>query len=484
MLGGIAGVFVVSLTLLAGGGAASAAVLKADYPLNGDRASRIAGAPELTDLGLGAHFATERLDGTPRPVLAFPQGGGVSLATAGLVDSRNHSVAMVFRLGALSGYRRILDFTNGASDNGLYNLNGRAVLYVNGNVAASASGIFGESYVQLVITNAAGPGSSQKTVVYVNGAQVAAARTTHGFDLGAGSLRFFKDDPSTSEESAGALACVRVYDGVLTAREVDDDANRTAGCAAPEPSVGAPEALSVGRPWARRHKRSILVETGLTVSCPAGSKPCPVDARIANRSTRLRRPTLRGAQLGSRSFTLPGGVTRNVRVKLSRRGAAALRKAEKLSVMVSAGITSPGSRQIAVRQRGGIEIPRPASFEPGTYVGETSQGLPISFTVSRSAIGYLSFQWRAHCADGRIHTNTISLGGAEVYGGRFAVGGELNTLGMAHVDGRLRGNRAAGALSRWRSSAFDTDCVALRIKWHARRGQGGVTPFSRVRERF
>jgi hypothetical protein len=108
---------------------AGAATLKAEYQLQGSRASAVAGAADLLDLGPGNQFAAESVGGLARQVLAFPSGGGMSLATADLVDSRSFSVVMVFRLATVSGYRRLLDLSGGSSDSGLYVLNGRLVLY-------------------------------------------------------------------------------------------------------------------------------------------------------------------------------------------------------------------------------------------------------------------------------------------------------------------------------------------------------------------
>ncbi|HEX7059052.1 MAG TPA: hypothetical protein VF176_04305 [Solirubrobacterales bacterium] len=108
-----------------------------------------------------------------------------------------------------------------------------------------------------------------------------------------------------------------------------------------------------------------------------------------------------------------------------------------------------------------------AKFETGSYVGKTRQGLPIALTVSRTAVLSLEFRWRAKCADGRVHVNTISLGSGRINHGSFSLGGTLNTGGKAHVQGKLRGKHAWGRLSRWKSSAFGTNCVARGIRWRA-----------------
>lgn len=107
-----------------------------------------------------------------------------------------------------------------------------------------------------------------------------------------------------------------------------------------------------------------------------------------------------------------------------------------------------------------------------SYTGTTSQGLPITFTASESEIVSLNFGWRATCADGQVHSNTISLGSAPIQDGSFSLGGTLNTGGVAHVEGKLNGSTASGTLSRAKGSAFGTDCVATGITWEAHAGTG------------
>jgi Concanavalin A-like lectin/glucanases superfamily len=347
------GALAAALLLLPVGasGVAGAATLKASYRLQGTRASQLAGAPDLADIGPGSRFATETVDGTSRQVLAFPKGGGVALPTAGLVDPASHSIVMTFRLADVSGFRRLLDFSDGRSDNGLYDLDGRIVLYLGGDTVASPAAVLGTSYVQVALTSEATLGGSQWTAAYVNGTPVVAGTTAQDFGLGAGGLRFFKDNDSggaSGEQSAGALACALVYDGALTPSEVAQQAADRTLC-----------------------------------------------------------PALRSAP------------------------------------------------------------PPRLPFRVGDYRGTTSQRLPIFFTVTPTSVEDVAFGWRARCADGRVHTNMIDLGGTRVRRGHFSVRGLLTTGGRAHVIGRLSGGRARGRLSRWAGSAFGTDCVARGIGWHA-----------------
>jgi hypothetical protein len=117
---------------------------------------------------------------------------------------------------------------------------------------------------------------------------------------------------------------------------------------------------------------------------------------------------------------------------------------------------------------GGDSTPAPAAAPPGTYLGVTSQGLPISFGVGPGqVVTDVRFGWRARCADGLVHANTIALPGARIHYRVFSLGGMLETGGIAHIDGKFAGAEASGTLSRSRGSAFGVDCRATGIAWHA-----------------
>ncbi len=464
----IAGVLAALLVLAGGAEDAGAATLKAAYRFQGNLASEVAGAPGLANIGEGNSFGVEGIDGIgPRPVLTFPKGNGLSLATAGLVDPANNSVVTVFRFDTTHGYRRILDFTQGTSDTGLYDHNGQVSLYGGGD--SSPGTVIGDSYVQIALTNAAVPGGGEQATAYANGVEVATARISKGFDLGPGELRFFQDNTSgsvTGEESGGAVSCILVYDGTLTADEVRQIAGDATLCPAPKPEERA-KASVTGRPGAIESKHSIVVDTGLTVSCPIGVSPCTASGRVD------AMPPPSGASgsayLGSTRFSVITGESKDVQVQLSGRGARALREAGTLRVRVSAEIKPARGSAVRTQQAARVKAPRPPSFRSGTYTGVTSQGLPIFVSVGHTAVRSVLFRWRGRCGDGRAHTSTIVLrGGARVHRGRFSLAGELGSGGSARVSGRLKDARASGTLLRTGKSASGARCTVKKIKWHAR----------------
>jgi hypothetical protein len=461
---GIVGVLAAAAIVLGGGESAGAATLKANYQLQGNLASAVAGAPDLTNLGARNRFAFEEVDGASRQVLRFPKGGGLALDTRGLVDPASLSVAVTFRLAEVTRFRRILDFSGGTSDNGFYDFFGKAVLY--GTPDASEAVVFDDSYVQIVVTNAVDSEGARRLIAYVNGSEVAAGTASQGFDLASGVLRFFQDNtsgPAGGEESAGAVACILVYDGVLSPDEVGQVAIDPTLCPAPRRAPGRTKAFATGRPKLMSLGRSPVVDTGLTVSCPIGASPCSVRARVSLAGGQ-RGP----AVLGKGGFSLPGGRDAKVLVRLSSNGAKALREAGSLRVRVAAKIAMRGGRAASAQQTGRIRAPKPPAFRPGFYTGTTSQGLPILIFVGRTKVQSVLFRWRIRCADGKVHTNAIAFRGERVRRGRFSFRRALETGGSIRMAGRIRGARASGTLSRAGASAFGTKCPAKRIGWHAR----------------
>src|SRR5438046_716851 len=81
--------------------------LSADYQFTGALTSAMGTVPELTNLS-NNQFVTETVDGIPRTVLSFPQGGGLALPSAADVIPRDiYTIVMLFRFEDSSGWKRI-----------------------------------------------------------------------------------------------------------------------------------------------------------------------------------------------------------------------------------------------------------------------------------------------------------------------------------------------------------------------------------------
>ncbi len=194
----------------------SSATLQADYQFQNTRNSSVGSPPALADLGTNS-FSSATVDSTSTTVLAFSQNNGLSLSsTTGTVPNDTYTIVMLFSLEQTSGFRRILDFKNGTSDNGLYAQNG--YLYFYPSASASSVSISANTYVQVVVTR----DTSGTVTGYVDGVQQFqfSDSSNHGVIDSNNTIRFFRDDNSSSEASPGAVARIRIYDGALTATQV------------------------------------------------------------------------------------------------------------------------------------------------------------------------------------------------------------------------------------------------------------------------
>lgn len=190
------------------------ATLTADYRFRETLSSSVGQSPDLVAAGSGPvrFIGDDGLD-LHRTVLGFGPNGGLSLPSASdVVGEGGYSVEVLFRFDRLNGYRKILDFEDGGSDDGLYSLDGCLSFYPR--VTADHASIVADRYVHVVLTRYA----SSRVIGYVNGVRVFAFADTAGravVDDGE-QLRFFTDDDTTtSESSGGAVARVRVYDGPI-----------------------------------------------------------------------------------------------------------------------------------------------------------------------------------------------------------------------------------------------------------------------------
>jgi len=203
----------------------------ADYRFLNTRTSSAGTPPALTDL-IGCDpticptpnpansFATEKVDGRKVPVLTFPTDNGVSLApTTGVIANDSYTIVALFRLSTITGYRRVIDFLDGASDSGVYFYNGQLLFYpVQG---AGTTTIAANRYVQVVLTRDA---STDQVAGYVNGVQQWAFADTSDIAVidSNNTLNFFRDNltGASHEDSAGAVARITLYNGALSASQV------------------------------------------------------------------------------------------------------------------------------------------------------------------------------------------------------------------------------------------------------------------------
>jgi hypothetical protein len=211
-----------------------------DYQFQNTLADSL-GGPSLVSLG-GTIGAGE---------YSFAAEQGLSLSNA-LPDDTNYSIYLDFEFDTLSGYRKIVDFKNLASDNGLYNLNTDLNFY-NFNFGPSGALTAG-TFAQVVLTR----DSSTNTVTgYVNGVQQIqfVDSTSDGvFSAANNIINFFQDDAATGgrESSSGEVSEIQIYDAPLTAQQVAGLSTST-----PEPVSSALVGIGLAIAVAQKKRRPI-----------------------------------------------------------------------------------------------------------------------------------------------------------------------------------------------------------------------------------
>jgi hypothetical protein len=150
---------------------------------------------------------------------AFGADQGLNVSSA-LTDAGNYSILMDFSFHDLGGFRKILDFKNLASDNGLYNLN-TELEYFNFSVGP-AGALAVDTLARVILTR---DSTTQTVTGYVNGvSELSFTDSTSDavFSATNNIIRFFEDDNVTGgrESSAGLATHISIYDGALTSGEV------------------------------------------------------------------------------------------------------------------------------------------------------------------------------------------------------------------------------------------------------------------------
>jgi hypothetical protein len=165
---------------------------------------------------------------------SFAANQGLNLSSA-LSNSGDYSILMDFSFSNLAGFRKILDFQNRASDNGLYNL-GTALDFFP---VSSGGGVFSPDVLaRVVLTRDSG---TNTVTGYVNGSQQISFNDSGSIAVFGGPnniIRFFEDDFATgqSEASAGRATEIQIYNGALTSADV-----RLLGGPGEIPTSGVPE---------------------------------------------------------------------------------------------------------------------------------------------------------------------------------------------------------------------------------------------------
>jgi len=228
---------------------AKAAVV-ANYQFQNTLSSTIPLAPDLVPFALGS-YSSASIGGTPTTVYNFGKQQGLSLDATGLI-SDNYTIAALFSFDDISSFRKILDFKNLTSDEGLYTLGGTLNFY---NEAIGGPTVGPGTFFEAVLTR---DSSTALMTAYFDGTPVFSFTDSSSLgDISAANLlNIFQDDATSggNESSSGSVAGIRIFDNVLTDAEVAAlDLRTTSAVPGPLPLFGAAAAFG----WSRRLRKRI-----------------------------------------------------------------------------------------------------------------------------------------------------------------------------------------------------------------------------------
>ncbi len=193
----------------------NAATLVADYRLEGNLKSSVAGAPDVQLEGVPyAKFVTTDELGTSRPILDVGSGGGLSLDSTGLVDADHYSAVLLVSLNNVAGYSRLFDPKNASSAAGWMMLNGAMIFYpTKTDTAPSAQS---GQFVQLTFVK-----DGDNVRAYADGVkQFDIPDPDEAGQIGeSGVLRFLRQGDG-QYATGGRMARIRLYQGALADTEV------------------------------------------------------------------------------------------------------------------------------------------------------------------------------------------------------------------------------------------------------------------------
>jgi hypothetical protein len=123
-------------------------------------------------------------------------------------------------------------------------------------------------------------------------------------------------------------------------------------------ATGCPPAITTisGKPKLSGKGLHLTFNTGIVATCPAGSATCPVTVTLTASSSGVR--AARRVTLGKLRTTLQPGQKKKLAVKLSKKGARALRKAKRLKVKIVVTVVGPDKRPVTTTRTVKLRAPR------------------------------------------------------------------------------------------------------------------------------
>lgn len=167
-----------------------------------------------------------------------------------------YTIDFVYNLTSQSGYRKLIDYANRTSDNGVYTNSGRATFYVSGARIAPSPTIANGVDSQFTVTRD-GTGAMK---AFVNKQLVLSYLDSSNALTFGNFANFFMDDGAFGgEASAGQVDYIRIFDKALTGAEVAalGAAVAPAPTDVPEPASGALVLAGLGMLGMARRRRRV-----------------------------------------------------------------------------------------------------------------------------------------------------------------------------------------------------------------------------------
>lgn len=223
---GLTGVLVLLIGLLALPSlAAGKAKLQADYRFENSFKSAVSGVPRLDPVGPPrmcppcAKFKKTKVRGKRQGVWKWPARDGLRLrrstkATGG--SKGTYTIAMLVKLNAVDGYRKLVDFSDLVEDEGLYDDDGELDAYDLGGDSDVV--LRARRWHQIVWSR----NSSGRVKGFVDGTLEVTALDPDEYQVAgdANVLHFLVDDAFGSESTGGMIARMRIFDDALKSKRI------------------------------------------------------------------------------------------------------------------------------------------------------------------------------------------------------------------------------------------------------------------------
>ncbi|MCB0696313.1 MAG: T9SS type A sorting domain-containing protein [Chitinophagaceae bacterium] len=166
-------------------------------------------APALAPQCTGAYSWDALNIGISHNVYNFDKGCGlVFIDSAGFLASGSYTIELYFKLDSIKGYKKIIDFDSMHKDPGMYNQNGKLVMY--SKFTSTDSFFANGKYQYVAVTRNAG---SKNVTLYYNDTLAGSLNdNSDQYVMDSNKvLIFFRDDNGTNnEQTSGAVAMIHI----------------------------------------------------------------------------------------------------------------------------------------------------------------------------------------------------------------------------------------------------------------------------------